>query len=84
MNLALEKINLTLGRGFGEYIEWKRFDNALELSKESKMPIMLIIHKSWCGACSALKPKIANSRPIWKLSYYFNMVNVEVTFFTFY
>ncbi|XP_065649943.1 uncharacterized protein LOC100207796 isoform X3 [Hydra vulgaris] len=77
MNLALEKINLTLGRGFGEYIEWKRFENALEHSKESKMPIMLIIHKSWCGACSALKPKIANSRPIWKLSYYFNMVNVE-------
>lgn len=77
MDLALQKINLTLGRGFGEYIQWVKYEKAVELAKEQNMPIMLIIHRSWCGACKGLKPIIANSREIWKLSYYFIMTNVE-------
>ena len=77
MDLAIQKINLTLGRGFGEYIQWVKYEKALEQAKEQNMPIMLIIHRQWCSACKALKPIIAESRPIWKLSYYFIMVNVE-------
>ena len=78
MQNATEKINLTLGRGFGEYIQWVKYEKAVELTKEKNMPMMLIIHKQWCGACNALKPVIAQSRPIWELSYHFIMVNVEV------
>jgi len=78
MKLAQETITVTLGRGFGEYIQWVAYPKAIEICREKKLPMMLIIHKTWCGACKSLKPTIKNSRPIWELSKYFVMVNVEV------
>ncbi|XP_066927374.1 uncharacterized protein [Clytia hemisphaerica] len=77
MKSAQQTMNITLGRGFGEYIDWVAYPRALELCKEKNMPMMLIIHKTWCGACKSLKPTIKDSRPIWELSKYFIMVNTE-------
>lgn len=54
-------------------INWVTLDEARTLGK----PTMLLIHKSWCGACKALKPKFAASAEIAALSAQFSMVNTE-------
>ncbi|KAK7501043.1 hypothetical protein BaRGS_00007528 [Batillaria attramentaria] len=66
-----------LARGWGDEIDWMPLDKAWEKSQEEKKVLMLVIHKTWCGACKALKPKFAESAEIRKLSSEFVMVNVE-------
>eukprot|EP00026_Physarum_polycephalum_P018936 Phypoly_transcript_20728.p1 GENE.Phypoly_transcript_20728~~Phypoly_transcript_20728.p1 ORF type:complete len:156 (+),score=22.11 Phypoly_transcript_20728:169-636(+) len=65
----------SLARGWGDDITWHTLDAARALSKENGKPVMIIIHKSWCGACKRLKPDFAGSSDIVKLSANFNMVN---------
>lgn len=66
-----------LDRGWGEKIEWKTLEDGLKAAKKSDKPLMLLIYKTWCGACKALKPDFANSQEIADLSIHFVMVNVE-------
>lgn len=65
-----------LARGFNDDIEWVEFDKGLELAKEQNKMMFLLIHKSWCGACKALKPQFSTSMAIEKLAKDFIMVNV--------
>ncbi|XP_042242145.1 thioredoxin domain-containing protein 12-like [Homarus americanus] len=64
-----------LGKGLGESYDWHTLQDGLKISQETRKPLMLIIHKSWCGACKAFKPKFAASSEAQELSKEFVMVN---------
>lgn len=47
----LNIVLIVLFLGFGEHIKWYKLDDALEEAKSTNLPIMLVVHKTWCGAC---------------------------------
>ncbi|CAD5234440.1 unnamed protein product [Bursaphelenchus xylophilus] len=73
-----EAIENPLANGFGDDIEWVKWEDAIEKSLEVNKPIFLLIHKTWCHACKSLKKTMqqSNARKAFKrLSEYFVMVN---------
>uniref|UniRef100_A0A914YYS5 Thioredoxin domain-containing protein n=1 Tax=Panagrolaimus superbus TaxID=310955 RepID=A0A914YYS5_9BILA len=69
-----------LAHGLGDDIEWVKWEDAIEKALEENKPIFLLIHKTWCHACKALKKTMqqSNARKAFKkLSEYFVMVNTE-------
>jgi len=66
-----------LARGFNENIDWVALEEGQKQAAESNKPLMVLIHKSWCGACKALKSQFGPSKEIEELSKKFVMVNLE-------
>ncbi|KAK6178831.1 hypothetical protein SNE40_011327 [Patella caerulea] len=64
-----------LARGWNDNINWVLLEDGLKIAKDEQKPLMIVIHKSWCGACKALMPKFAESKDIESLSEKFVMVN---------
>ena len=52
-----------------ENISWTDdWDSAVKKAGEEKKPLMVLIHRTWCGACKSLRPKFAGSKEIASLS----------------
>ena len=66
-----------LSNGFGDEIEWKPWAEALNLAKETKRPIMVLLHKTSCPACKSFKPVFSKSKEILNMSSKFVMVNAK-------
>jgi len=67
-----------LSFGFGDDIDWVPWENAIERALEINKPIFVLIHKTWCHACKALKKAMqqSNARKVFsRLSENFVMVN---------
>eukprot|EP00729_Bicosta_minor_P004460 gene4460-21695_t len=66
-----------VGHGWHKDVDWKTLEDGKAEAAASGKPLMIIIHKSWCGACKALKPKFGESSEIAELAKNFVMVNTE-------
>ena len=69
--------NNALARGFGDNVDWVSYEVGLEQAKETGKPMMILLHKAWCGACKSLKPKVAASKEFAEISKQFVVVNAE-------
>ncbi|VDN07706.1 unnamed protein product [Thelazia callipaeda] len=66
--------------GFGDDINWTTWDKALPTAKALNKPVFLLIHKTWCGACQALKNEFKSSKhrdELVELAEKFVMTNTE-------
>ncbi|XP_014666246.1 PREDICTED: thioredoxin domain-containing protein 12-like [Priapulus caudatus] len=73
-----DEVEEDISNGYGNKINWVGdIDAAFEVSATENKPLMVIIHKSWCGACKSLKSKFKDSTDILELSKDFVMVNLQ-------
>jgi protein-disulfide reductase (glutathione) len=68
--------DIGLARGWGDEIAWRSLPEGLVQAASEQKPLCLLVWKTWCGACKALRPKFAASSAILAESSNFVMVNV--------
>lgn len=66
-----------MSNGWGKNYDWVSFEDAQIMAKEQGKPVMLVLHKSWCGACKRLKPQFAEDDQIAMAAKDFIMVNLS-------
>lgn len=74
---APKRVATAPANGWGEEIAWRAFDEGLAEAKSERMPVMLVVHTSWCSKCKALKRSSFRDTALHELSEEFVMVNVD-------
>ncbi len=64
----------SLARGWGN-LDWVALKEGQALAAASEKPLMLVIWKTWCGACKALRPLFSDSAEIASEAANFVVVN---------
>ncbi len=64
-----------LARGWGDSLPWTPLPDAFAAAQAADKPVMVVLWKTWCGACKALRPKFAASAAIAAASADFVMAN---------
>jgi len=62
--------------GWNDDIAWRGLDEGLREAKQSGMPVMMVVHTTWCGNCQNLKQTF-NSAALAQLSEQFVMVHLD-------
>ena len=74
-----KRIATAPSNGFAGDVAWRGFDEGLAESRERSVPVMLVVHTSWCPRCKSLKGEFSDSE-LEALSESFVMVNVDQDF----
>lgn len=63
--------------GWNDRIAWRGLDEGLREAKQSGMPVMMVVHTSWCGNCQRLKKTFNSDPKLEQLSEQFVMVHLD-------
>ncbi|TRY74661.1 hypothetical protein TCAL_00714 [Tigriopus californicus] len=76
VSVAIQGGQVDHSNGWNSNINWVgTWDEALIQAQQENKPIVAVIHRTWCGACKALKPHFVASPEIEGLSQNFVMIN---------
>lgn len=59
---------------FGNQIAWRSFQDGMKEVESTNKPAVVIIYKSWCGACRGLGRRVATDGKIIEFSKRFVMI----------
>lgn len=74
---ADKRVATAPANGWGDDIAWRSLEEGLAEAKEKSMPLMLLVHTTWCSKCKKLKKAFSSDQEIAELSERFVMVNVD-------
>lgn len=63
--------------GWGDEIAWRGLSEGLDEAKRERMPLMLVVHTSWCSKCKKLKASTFRDQKLHELSEQFVMINID-------
>ncbi len=63
--------------GWNDDIAWRSLEEGLRESKSSGMPLMMVVHTSWCHNCQKLKRTFNADSQLANMSEQFVMVHVD-------
>jgi len=63
--------------GWNDDIAWRGLDEGLLEAQRSDMPIMMVVHTTWCGNCQKLKQTFNDDEQLAALSEQFVMVHID-------